>query len=497
MQFAMKIGVRSHLALAIGLAGMGALVVAGCTVGPDFHKPQPKMPTTWASPTSQPTTQASALVPNLAKWWTSFNDPMLNSLIVRAAEGNLDLKQAEARIRQARAARGVAASALWPSVNTNASYSRTRSSAALTGGHSTGAHDLYQAGFDASWELDIFGGIRRNVEAADADIQSAIEDRRDVLVTLMSEVGINYMDLRGLQLQLQIAKANLAAQQRSLDLTQRRFQGGFVARLDVANAQAQVATTQSQIPPLETALQQTIYSLGVLLGLEPAALLSELSTQAPIPVTPPAVPVGLPSELLRRRPDIRRTEAQLHAATARIGVATADLFPRFSLTGSLGVQGNQLKQLGNWDNRFWSAGPAVSWPIFTAGRIESNIQVQTAVQEEVAAQYAKTVLGALQDVESSLIAYAKEQQHRQALAEAVAANRQAVDLAMQLYTQGQTDFLNVLSAQRALLLSEDALAQSVRAVSADLVSLYKALGGGWDMEAPPATQPATQPAKGH
>jgi NodT family efflux transporter outer membrane factor (OMF) lipoprotein len=329
--------------------------------------------------------------------------------------------------------------------------------------------------------LDIFGRVRRSVEAADAEIAFAIEDRRDVLVTLLSEVALNYMDLRGFQRQIAIAQKNLETQRRSLDLTRRRAAGGFVSGLDVANAEADVASNESRIPLLEQNVQQVIYSLSVLLGREPGALLNELTAEAPIPATPPAVPVGLPSELLRRRPDIRRAEANLHAATARIGVATADLFPRFSLTGSLGTSGSQPKDLVNWDNRFWSIGPSVSWPIFDAGKIRANIGVQTAIQEQAIVGYRSTVLIALQDVENALIAYAKEQQHQVALVAAVTANRRAVDLATQLYTQGQTNFLDVLLAQRSLLGSEDALVQSERTMATNLISLYKALGGGWEI----------------
>jgi NodT family efflux transporter outer membrane factor (OMF) lipoprotein len=344
----------------------------------------------------------------------------------------------------------------------------------------TGGHDLYAAGLDATWELDIFGGVRRDIEAAEADIQFAIEDRNDVLVTLTSEVALSYLDLRGFQRQLTIAKENLAAQQYTADLTRRRKAGGFVSGLDVANAEAQVAVTLSQMPSLEASKRQAIYSLSVLLGRDPSALVEELDSEQPIPTVPPEVPVGLPSDLLRRRPDIRRAEAQLHAATARIGVATADLFPRFTLSGALSVQGNKVKSLANWNNAFWSFGPSASWPIFSAGRIRSNIAVQESLTDQAMLTYQRTVLTALQDVENALVAYAQEQQHREALRSAVAANRRAVDLSRLLYSQGQIDFLNVLNAQRSLYASEDALVQSERTIATDLVALYKGLGGGWE-----------------
>jgi NodT family efflux transporter outer membrane factor (OMF) lipoprotein len=456
------------------------LAIAGCTVGPDYRRPDVIMPDKWVGattqPTTQPTTRASVTTTapaDLQEWWKRFHDATLDSLITRAIENNLDLRQAELRVRQARYSRAIAAGGLWPNVNVSANYRRSRDT--------IGSADFYQAGFDASWEVDVFGGLRRSVEAANAEVAFAIEDRRDVLVTLLSEVALNYMDLRGFQRQIAIAEKNLESVRRSYGLTKRRFAGGFVSGLDVANAEAEVAGNESRIPLLEQNVQQAIYSLSVLLGREPAALLDELKPPADIPATPPAVPVGLPSELLRRRPDIRRAEANLHAATARVGVATADLFPRFSLTGSLGTSGNQFKDLGNWDNRFWSIGPSVSWPLFDAGKIRANIGVQNTLQEQAVLGYRSTVLLALQDVENALIAYAKEQQHQVSVNAAVVANRRAVDLATQLYTQGQTDFSDVLLAQRSLLVSEDTLVQSERTMATNLIALYKALGGGWEI----------------
>lgn len=466
----------------------------GCTVGPDYHAPVTPAPTTWQGLAAAATAPRSVPTPGpvkLVEWWQMFRDPALSSLVNRAIAANLDLRQAQARVRQARASLGVATAGLWPTVDATGRYSRsygggissgTGGAAAAGGSSGTGleARDLFQVGLDAAWELDIFGGVRRNVEATEADLQAAVEDRRDVLVSLVAEVGNDYLNLRGLQQQLAIARQNLQAQQHTAEITRKRYEAGFANGLDVANANAQVATTASQIPPLESSTQATIYSLSILLGAEPAALLRELTAAAPIPPTPPEIPVGLPSDLLRRRPDIRRAEAQLHAATARIGVATADLFPRFSLSGSLGLSGNNLSSLTDWRNRSWSIGPAVSWPVFDAGRIRWNIELQNALQEQDVAAYQQTVLTALKEVETALVAYAKEQEHGGFLTEAVANDRKAVDLAMQLYIAGKTDFLNVLNAQRALYISEDALVLSTRNLSTDLIALYKALGGGWE-----------------
>ena len=476
------------------IARMGAvcLVVAGCAVGPDYQRPQTEVPSAWEGvtpPIPSETSVANANPVVLVEWWKAFDDPTLSSLVERAVAANLDIRLAEARIRQARAARGVAAAGLWPTVNASATYQRSLSGGARGSGITTAtgtrtrdldAIDLFQDGLDSAWELDIFGGVRRNIEGTQADLQAAVEDRRDVLVSLIGELGANYINLRGFQQQIAIARKNLEAQEHTAEITRRRHDVGFASGLDVANAMAQVASTRSQIPVLESSARAAIYSLSILVGGEPAALVKELDTEGPIPPTPPEVPVGLPSDLLRRRPDIRRAEAQVHAATARIGVATADLFPKFSLTGSFGYSGNTASSLTHWENRFWAFGPTVTWSIFDAGAIRWNIEVQNALQEQTLLTYQKTVLTALGDVETALVAYAKEQEHRMILSEAVTNNRKAVDLSLKLYTAGRTDFLNVLNAQRSLYLSEDALVQSVRNVSGNLIALYKALGGGWE-----------------
>jgi len=460
----------------------GLLLVAGCAVGPNYHAPAANAPQAWVGVATNVGPTAPAMVYSVpiaspvavTNWWTAFNDPALDALVARAVEANLDLKQAGSRIRQARAQRGVVAGAFWPGVDASGEYRRSRQK-----GAGVSDMNLYQAGLDATWEVDVFGGTRRAVEAADADIAASIEDRRDVLVTLVAEVALDYISLRGLQQEIAIAKENLAAQAHSVEITRQLFHGGFKSKLDMVNAEAQVAATRSQIPLLEAAARQTIYALGVLLAREPSALVDELSNGEPIPLTPPEVPVGLPSDLLRRRPDIRRAEARLHGATARIGAATADLFPKFSLTGSIGTSGAGTSSLVNWDNRFYSFGPTVTWAIFHAGAVRANINVQNALEEQALLSYQKTVLTALNDVESALVAYVREQQRRQALADAVAANREAVALATQLYTQGAADFLSVLIAQRALFSAQDSLVQSGRAVATDLVAVYKALGGGW------------------
>ncbi len=466
------------------------LCLVGCAVGPDFTRPETAVPDKWVGPTTVAASVPSAAEAevDLALWWAAFNDAKLTSLIEEAFRSNLDLRIATARIRQARASRRIAVSGIGPTVDASASFCRSQASSAA-GGMGSPTVNSYQAGFDAGWEIDIFGGVRRGIEAADAQLQAAVEDRRDVQVTLAAEAARNYIDLRTYQQRLAIARRNLEAQKHSADLTRRRFETGFVSGLDVANARAQVATTEAQIPLLESATSQTIYALSVLLDREPGALVPELSEAAGIPAAPPAVPIGVPADLLRRRPDIRLAEADIHAATAQIGVATADLFPKVTIGGSVGWQAGEAGDLLNPLSRFWSFGPSVTWNVFQSGRTLSNIELQKALQEQSVLTYRRTVLTAIQEVENALVASAKEQEHRESLQSAVAANRKAADLATQLYTEGHTDFLNVLSAQRSLYSAEDALAQSTQAMAVELITLYKALGGGWEEEPQVASKP--------
>jgi NodT family efflux transporter outer membrane factor (OMF) lipoprotein len=371
----------------------------------------------------------------------------------------------------------VAVGGLWPAVSASSSYQRFHTAGVTPDNQ---VKNLFQTGFDAVWELDVFGGLRRNVESAGANVQAAIEGIRDAQVSLVAEVALNYIQLRGFQQEIVVARKNLEAQQHTAEITRKLWKVGFNSGLDVANADANVATTESQIPVFETEAQQAIYALSVLLARPPADLLEKLSPTANLPSVPAQVPVGLPSDLLRRRPDIHEAEAQLHAATAQIGVAVAELFPQFSLTGSVNWQSNLLRTWWTEASRSFGIGPSVSWQIFQGGAIVSNVRVQKALRDQAFITYQKTVLAAFQDVENALIAFAKEQQHRKALNEAVIANRKAVDLSLQLYTAGQIDFLNVLTAQRSLYTSEDALVQSESSIATDLIALYKALGGGWE-----------------
>jgi NodT family efflux transporter outer membrane factor (OMF) lipoprotein len=464
-----------------------AALLAGCMVGPDYHRPHPWMPGKYINPSAPPSAETSVTLAEpvqIIQWWHTFDDPTLDSLVRRAVEQNLDLRQATSRLRQARASLGITASALFPQIGGTGAYTQSGAGAHGPAGANV---DLYEAGFDAAWELDVFGGVRRDIESGAATVQAAVEDRRDVLVTLVSEVAVDYIQLRSFQRRVDIAEKNLISERRTAEVTKRRFDTGFVPKLDVDNAVGQAASTEADIPPLETAAQQEIYALAILLDRPPSALLDELGSEAPIPVTPPRIPIGLPSELLRRRPDIRRAEAQLHAATAQIGVAVADFFPQFSFTGDFDFETNKPRLITNWTSSVWSFGPSVSWPIFTAGRLEANVELQKALTEQAMLTYRQTVLTAIQDVENALIAYSKEQERRAALTQSVIAYRQALQLSTLLYSQGQTNFLNVLDAERSLFGEEDALAQSEANVAADLAALYKALGGGWQIN-PLATE---------
>jgi NodT family efflux transporter outer membrane factor (OMF) lipoprotein len=480
-------------------------LLQGCLISPRARLSSLPVPDDWSAAQDLEITTDGAPqtrpVAELTRWWRTLNDPLLHSLIDRAVATNLDVREAEARIREARALRTVTAAEAWPLIDVSGSYTRSRRSESVisvpsgspsggTGGTAGsffgfgGEQEFFQTSFDASWELDIFGRVRWSVEATEADIAAAEDNRRDVLVTLLAEVARQYVELRGFQYRLAIARENIQAQQESVELTRARFQAGLTSALDVAEAEALLANTRAQVPTLESGARQSIHRLGVLLGQAPGALLEELSSPTPIPAATLDGSIGLPAELLRRRPDVRRAEHELTAATARVGAAAADLYPRFSLTGIVGFQSLDLADLAEWPSRFWATGPTVRWPVFDAGRIRANIRVQDARQEQALARYERTLLRSLEDVENALVAYAREQERRHLLVEAVRADREAVTLATERYTGGLTDFLNVILAQRALYTSQDALAQSETAVVVNLIALYKALGGGWEVYAP-------------
>lgn len=470
---------------------LGALSSA-CAVGPRYTRPEVSLPAGWRDAQAGQPGDGRAVV--LDQWWTSFHDPLLDRLIRRARDGNLDLRIASARIREARAARGIAAAGALPEAAAFGGYARVRRSdqvppfnQASGAGSAFGPRDqnLFEAGFDASWELDVFGGVRRDKEAALAQVQSVEEARRDILVTLLADVARNYVEVRSAQRRLAIIDRTLGSERDTLGLVRVRAQAGLATDLDVARAEGLIASTEAERPRLHRQAGEAEHRLGLLIGRGPEALTSELAAPGPIPLAPPEVPGALPSELLSRRPDLRRAERDLAAATARAGVARADLFPRFAITGNFGRRSAQAGDLGSSSSQFWSFVPGVRWPFLSGGRIRANIRVQDARQEQALREYERSILTAAQEVADALLAQARERERQGSLRAAVRATRRALDVSLQRYTGGLENFLSVLDAQRSVYAADDALVQGERDLVLSVVSVYKALGGGWSPAAGP------------
>ncbi|HAY40259.1 MAG TPA: RND transporter [Desulfobacteraceae bacterium] len=458
-------------------AALILLIFAGCAaVGPDYVKPDTPMPKAWHTPAKSGLVEKHLSREALTEWWAILDDPVLANLVESAVAGNLDLKEARARVREARARRGISEAGRFPTIDASGSARSSRSSEDTGSGSE---RELYAAGFDAAWELDVFGGKKRAVEGAGAELQASEEDLRDVLVSLLAEVALNYVDLRSFQNRLSVAEANLEAQKETYNITRWRRQAGLTSQLDVEQAKYSLEQTRAQIPVLQTSLEQAKNRLAVLIGQHPGSLRDALAERKAIPVTPLEVAVGVPADILRQRPDVRRAERRLAAQTAQIGVATADLYPKFSLLGSIGLEALSPGNLFSLGSRTHGIGATVAWPLFDAGAIRSNIEVQSALQEQALIRYEAAILAALEDVENALVAYAKEQRRRQSLTEATEAARRAVDLAQKQYSSGLIEFGNVLIAQRSLLSLEDQLAVSEGGVTSNLIALYKSLGGGW------------------
>ena len=463
-----------------------AVMLSGCTVGPDFKRPDMTLPQHWANSAPQ------GIEPRqeFARWWKIFEDRTLDWLIDKAISDNLDLKLAAARIAQARAASRQSVARYGPEVNASGSYARYQDRLERTGPDRAGPQsqraaetivdDQYQTGFDAAWELDLFGGIRRSVEAGASELEAATEARRDVLVTLAAEVARSYIELRVLQKRKAIVELHRRAQDHCVRLTRRQHESGFASGLDESNARMQAAETAARLPLLEASERQTIHKIGILLGGCPGALIQRLTPVADLPMVLPAVPVGVPSELLRRRPDIRQAEAQIHAATARVGVAMADLFPKLTISGSIAYLSNSLNTLYEGEKLIWLFGPTTKWRLFDTGRAKAIVHVREALEEQAVITYKQKVLSAMLEVEDALVALEKLEAHRNALANAVQASRKSLQLAKRLYMAGETDFLRVLVSEQSLYQEEDAFVQSMGDALIRLISLYKALGGGWD-----------------
>jgi NodT family efflux transporter outer membrane factor (OMF) lipoprotein len=436
----------------------------GClSVGPDYKAPE--LPQISGEPMEMP-----------AEWWATLNDPELTALVDEALQNNYDLKSAVASVRAARAQLGIARAAYGPQMDANGSYTRWKSSDEIA---KTGENTLYHGGFDASWEIDLFGGTRRSVEASLAALKAQEAGLADVQVSLAAETAQSYVLLRTYQERLRVAHENLSLQQQTFDLLKSRFDSGLTDELSVQRARYNLEGTRAAIPSLETGMERSLNALAVLTGALPGSLHERLSAVKQIPVSSDQIVTGIPADVLRRRPDVRKAERQLAAQTARIGVAKSDLYPKFTLNGSIGLESLSASTFTDSGNEFYRFGPGVRWAIFRMGSIRNNIKVQEAVQEQALAAYEKTVLTAVQETRDALRAFENEQQRMQSLDAATSAARTAVDLADNLYKNGLANFDTVLEGQRSLRVFEDQLVQSRSAITLNLIQLYKALGGGW------------------
>jgi multidrug efflux system outer membrane protein len=478
-----------------------AVLLAGCTVGPNYSRPATPVPPAFA----EPHTSTGISDAQLASWWSAFGDQKLDELVNRAVAQNLDVESAAARIREARAQERVAGAAALPTVDATGSVTRQRISehaipvppgSGDSGGNGTGfglpgsEFTTWRVGFDASWEIDLFGKTRRSVEAAQARTGAAIWNLRDLQVTAAAEVASAYLRVRTLQQQMSIAEAEIERQQRALSLVSARVRGGLVTGQDLEQQKSELASAKAAIPPLKAEADAQIHKIGVLTGAPPETLIADLSPAgagASSP-SPPQVPAGLPSDLLRRRPDIRAAERNLAAATADIGVATADLYPRFSLSAAPALVSTALASLLQWGSRSFTAGAAVDWPIFNGGRIRANIAVTNARQEQALIAYRKAILGALQDVEDKLSEVDNDQHRLASLEQGFGNARRAEDIARTRYRGGLVTLSDVLQAQASRISLENQVVETKGALARDTVGLYKALGGGWPDLAQEAAQ---------
>ncbi|HEV7135351.1 MAG TPA: efflux transporter outer membrane subunit [Steroidobacteraceae bacterium] len=465
-----------------------AAALSGCAVGPNYHRPTPhvekQFPTASAAQGASPEAVASSDIyshaPAQTEFWKQFDDPVLNSMVGDALTANYDLRIALGRLVQARALRNESLFDLAPTVTAAAGYSKQRTPAVespLGGPYTT---KLYDAGFDATWELDFFGGVRRGIQARNAELEGEVATLHDAQVSVIAEVARNYFELRGEQTQLAVARGNVKNQQQVLALAQAELQAGSGTDLDVARAQSQLSTTLSTIGPLEAAVSRSIHRLGVLTGRDPDALTGVLSAPHELPPLPQFVPVGTPEELLRRRADIRAAERNVAASTALVGVAVSNLFPKVTFTGSFGYAAAEPAGFGASGSRSYSIGPGITWAAFDLGRVRAQIAGARAGAVIALDQYHQTVLGALEETEDALVTHARQRDQLRHAEDAARASATAAKLAEIRYKGGMVDFLSVLDAERTELQTEDALAQSRTAAATSLIAVYKALGGGWE-----------------
>jgi NodT family efflux transporter outer membrane factor (OMF) lipoprotein len=463
---------------------LSAGLLSACAVGPDYREPPLPARDEWQS---QPQTGASADAATLASWWTALNDPTLNQLVERAVAENKTVKQAVSRVIESRARRSITAAGFFPTISSSAGGSHTDSDSSGLGSGSdadsfgAGARESYSSGLDAGWELDLFGGTRRSLEASTAQLAASEADLRDVLVTLLGDVALSYVSVRTTQSRLNFAERSLQSQREVMDITGWRAQAGLATELDVEQAKANYAQTRAQIPSLESNLAAAKNRLAVLTGEQPGALSQVLDERKPIPVAPADIISSVPADVVRRRPDVRSAERRLAAQTAQVGVATAALYPSLSLSGSIGVSAASAGDLVSDNFGTTRYGLSLSMPIFRAGALRQNINAQNALVDQALASYEATVLGVYEEVENALTAWVNEQRRHEALIEAVSSARLAYDLSVVQYNSGLVDFQTVLTADRQLITTEDALAVSDGEITSNLVRLYKALGGGWSV----------------
>jgi len=481
-----------------------AAILPACKVGPNFKPPQEPVPDQYAGvkpkppePAPQPSSDSTAG----SFWWREFHDPELDDLVDAARRGNLDLKGAYLRIVEARIQVQSARAQGLPHLGASAAYTREQLGLAgilkskgidtATGPASSPAAqelitslekpvNLYQLGFDASWEIDLFGKVRRSVEAANAQSLAAVESRNDLLVSLEAEVAQSYLQLRASQTLRQIALDEIAAQREIAELTQNRHEHGLAGEPDVDAARAQLASLEAQLPPYEQTIAASRHALAVLIGQTPESLDARFGDRGELPALPANVPVGVPSVLARRRPDIRNSEAVLHAATADVGVSIAGLYPDVSLAGSYGLRNLGTRYLFDWSSHFYTFGPTVSLPIFQGGALIASVRLSKAQAAEAALSYRKTVLGALQEVEDGLSALDDDAQRIAALKQTVGADQRAVEVQLDAYRHGVISYITVLTLQLQTIQARQQLAEAMLTQSTDLVKLYKALGGGWE-----------------
>jgi len=454
------------------------LLDAGCAVGPNYQPPKLPAPAQFNGGAQ---TNFSTNAP-VAAWWRGFHDPELTQLVDRASASNLDLRIATANLLEARALRLGAKADFLPTPEGAASYSNTTYSTAelFDAPGATRRQELYDAGFDATWELDIFGRVRRAYQASTASMEVAAAARRDVQISLVSEVARNYFELRGDQNELAVLRRNAGNQRQTLEITQARLDAGAATELDTARARAELNNTLAQIPPMESAVAHATHRLGVLTAQPPEALVNELSAPRPLPALPALVAIGNPGDLLRRRPDIRAAERNLAAATARIGISVADLFPRVTFNGAIGLDANTFSGLGKAGSDTHSFGPSITWAALDYLHVRARINAAGAEADVQLAQYQKIVLISLEETENALVDFGRARARLEFLAESVKASQTASELARSRYENGASDFLTVLDAERVLLESQDQLAQTETRAATALVAVYKALGGGWE-----------------